>query len=134
LALLVTGMHLSESHLEAGTTEPADVAPNEPPIGVRWLREKPAPKTTEHGQPLPTYIGVRAKRNDFTYSYRFDVAIPLVNEATDSVKGSKAKIVKVSRGGFIASGVLPEQLAIPPIHDIRVYIAPRSIALEFTSR
>jgi hypothetical protein len=60
-------MHLSESHLEAGTTEPADVAPNEPPIGVRWLREKPAPKTTEHGQPLPTYIGVRAKRNDFIY-------------------------------------------------------------------
>jgi len=31
---------------EAGPVVPVDVAPNEPPIWMRWLREKPAPKIT----------------------------------------------------------------------------------------
>jgi hypothetical protein len=84
---------------------------------------------------LPTFIVLRVKKSGFIYSYRFDVAIPgLVNEVIDAVKGSVAKIVRSSLGGFIASSVVPEQPAIPPIYDMQVYIAPRSITIEFMSR
>jgi hypothetical protein len=84
---------------------------------------------------LPAFIVLRVKKSGFIYSYRFDVAIPgLVNEVIDAVKGSVAKIVRSSLGGFIASSVVPEQPAIPPIYDMQVYIAPRSITIEFMSR
>jgi hypothetical protein len=84
---------------------------------------------------LPAFIVLRVKKSGFIYSYRFDVAIPgLVNEVIDAVKGSAAKIVRSSLGGFIASSVVPEQPAIPPIYDMQVYIAPRSITIEFMSR
>jgi len=87
------------------------------------------------GCKLPAYVAVKVKRSGFIYSYRFDIAIPaLVDEAADSVKGSKAKIIRISRGGFVASGVIPEQPAVPPIHDLHVCIAPRGITLEFMSR
>jgi hypothetical protein len=50
-----------------------------------------------------------------------------------AVKGSVAKILRSSLGGFIASGVVPEEPAIPPIYDMQVYIAHRSIMIEFMS-
>jgi hypothetical protein len=84
---------------------------------------------------LPAFIVLRVKKSGFIYSYRFDVAIPsLVNEVIDAVKGSAAKILRSSLGGFIASGVVPEQPAIPPIYDMQVFIAPRGITIEFMSR
>jgi len=84
---------------------------------------------------LPAFIAVRVRRNGFVYSYRFDVTIPsLLSDVVEAVKGSVAKIVRSSLGGFIASGVVPEQPAIPPIYDVQVYIAPRSITIEFMSR
>ena len=84
---------------------------------------------------LPAFIVVRVRRNGFVYSYRFDVSIPsLLSDVVEAVKGSATKIVRSSLGGFIASGVVPEQPAIPPIYDMQVYIAPRDIVLEFMSR
>ena len=92
------------------------------------------PKRIENCR-LPAFIVVRVRRNGFVYSYRFDVTIPsLLSDVVDAVKGSAAKIVRSSLGGFIASGVVPEQPAIPPIYDMQVYIAPRSITIEFMSR
>ena len=84
---------------------------------------------------LPAFIVVRVRRNGFVYSYRFDVSIPsLLYDVIDAVKGSSAKIVRSVLGGFIASGVVPEQPAVPPIYDMQVHIAPRDIVLEFMSR
>jgi len=84
---------------------------------------------------LPAFIVVRVRRNGFVYSYRFDVTIPsLLSDVVEAVKGSAAKILRFSLGGFIASGVVPEQPAIPPIYDMQVFIAPRGITIEFMSR
>ena len=84
---------------------------------------------------LPAFIVVRVRRNGFVYNYRFDVTIPsLLSDVVEAVKGSAAKILRSSLGGFIASGVAPEQPAIPPIYDMQVFIAPRGITIEFTSR
>jgi len=92
------------------------------------------PKRIENCK-LPAYIVVKVKKDGFIYSYRFNVSIPsLLSDIVEAVRGSVAKIVRSSLGGFIASGVVPEQPAIPPIYDVQVYIAPRSITIEFMSR
>jgi hypothetical protein len=92
------------------------------------------PKRIENCR-LPAYIVVKVKKSGFVYSYKFNVSIPsLVNDVVEAVKGSVAKIVRSSLGGFIASGVVPEQPAIPPIYDLQAYVAPRSVAIEFMSR
>jgi len=92
------------------------------------------PKRIENCR-MPAFIVVKVKKNGFVYSYRFDVSIPsLLYDAIDAVKGSSAKIVRSTLGGFIASTVVPEQPAIPPIYDIQLHVTPRGIAIEFMSR
>jgi len=92
------------------------------------------PKRIENCR-LPAHIVVKVRKNGFVYSYRFDVSIPsLLYDAIEAVKGSSAKIVRSTLGGFTASGVVPEQPAIPPIYDIQLHVAPRGIAIEFMSR
>jgi hypothetical protein len=92
------------------------------------------PKRIENCR-LPAYIVVKVKKSGFVYSYKFNVSIPsLVNDVVEAVKGFAAKIVRSSLGGFIASGVVPEQPAIPPIYDLQAYVAPRSVTIEFMSR
>jgi hypothetical protein len=92
------------------------------------------PKRIEYCK-LPAYIELKAKKNGFIYSYRFDIIIPrLLNRVIASIANSKTKIVRINIGGFIINEVLPEQPAVPPISNITAYIYPRNIVMELTSK
>jgi hypothetical protein len=92
------------------------------------------PKRIE-GCRLPAFIVLGLGEVALSIATALMLSIPsLLSDVVEAVKGSVAKIVRSSLGGFIASGVVPEQPAIPPIYDMQVYIAPRSITIEFMSR